>query len=113
MGDVNDSGDELENSYAGSATPRFPPEDEAGNLPEDGNSQADLEELPEEGEVPEDEEVTLPGTPVSPRPGDFGTSSPEPEREKVAPEASPSPKRPQLPDKEAVRKRGRANNVRR
>ena len=101
VGDVNDSGDELENSYAGTVLSRHSHEDEAGDkaeeVPEDGDSQADLEELPEEEPEPE-ESVTQPGTPVSPHPGDWGTSSPEPEPEKVTPEAV---KLPQLPDKEA------------
>ena len=113
VGDINDSGDELENSYAGIVLSRHSHEDEAGDkaeeVPEDGDSQANLEELLEEQPEPE-ENVTEPGTPVSPQPGDWGTSSPEPEPEKVTPEAA---KRPQLPDKEAVRKRGRAHNIRR
>ena len=111
MGDINDSGDELENSYAGIVLSRHSHEDEAGDkadgIPEDGDSRADLEELPNDQPEPE-ERTTGPGTPVSPQPGDWGTSSPEPEP--ITPEAAA---RPQLPEKEAVRKRGRANNVRR
>ena len=42
VGDVNDSGDELENSYAGSVT-RYPEEDRVEDRAEDGESQADLE----------------------------------------------------------------------
>ena len=75
VGDINDSGDELENSYAGIVLSRHSHEDEAGDkaeeVPEGGDSQADLEELPEEEPEPE-ENVTQPGTPVSPQPGDWG-----------------------------------------
>ena len=111
VGDINNSGEELENSYTGVVLSRRSREDEAGpsEFPGDGDSQADLEELPDEQPEPA-ERVTEPGTPVSPEPGDWGTSSPEPEPEKAAPAA---PNQPSLPDKEAVKKRGRANNVRR
>ena len=111
VGDVCDSGDELENSYAGIVLSRHSHEDGAGaqadRIHEDGDSPAELEELPADQPEPE-ERTTGPGTPVSPQPGDWGTSSPEPEL--PTPETAT---RPQLPDKEAVRKRGRANNVRR
>ena len=114
VGDINDSGEELENSYAGIVLARFPEDDDVEeDGQEDGRSQADLEELPEEKTAHEDRDDTQQRTPVPISPANSGIFSPEPEPEKVDPAPAQSPKRPQLPDKDAVRKRGRANNVRR
>ena len=70
MGDINDSGDELENSYAGIVLSRHSHEDEAGDkadgIPEDGDSRADLEELPNEQPEPEERTCLLYTSP-SPR----------------------------------------------
>ena len=72
VGDINDSEDELENSYAGTVI-RFPEDDDVEeDGQEDGRSQADLEELPEEETAHDDQDDTQQGTPVPTSPTNSG-----------------------------------------